>query len=86
MRKKQPTNAEVEAAMPRLCPHYHHAMTLIEELAAWGRAGFPGASLADIVKVASNNEPELLLGKIRRRSGRNVKKLLLGIPIDQRRA
>ena len=74
--KTQPTNAEVEAAIPILCPHYHHAMTSLREVMAWSEQGFSGATLQDLERIASDDTPEQQLAKIRRRAARNAKKLI----------
>jgi hypothetical protein len=49
-------NEEVDAAIPTLCPHYHAAMTVLAEVAAWAEEGFPGASLEDVVRSIGTME------------------------------
>jgi hypothetical protein len=72
-------NEEVDAAIPTLCPHYHAAMTVLAEVAAWGEEGFPGASLEDMVRIATNSEPEKKLIAIRLRAEKNANRAL-GLP------
>lgn len=64
-------------------PHYDRAIESLQECDKWAKAGFPGASLADVVRIATNHEPETLLNKIRLRAERNANKML---GIRQRRS
>lgn len=52
-------------------PHYDRSMRLLEKLGAWARAGFPGATFADLARIASNHLPEKRLSAIRKRADSN---------------
>jgi hypothetical protein len=53
---KMPTNAEVNAVT---LPHYDAAQQQLIAVVRWARAGFPGATLSELVQIAKSNAPEL---------------------------
>ena len=56
-------------------PKYDRMVESLRECAAWAEAGFPGASLKQLIQIAQNTRLEEQAVAIRQRAERNFRKL-----------